>query len=176
MSEKNSDDLSRQVVENWDRGLRFRRRGYWGGGPPFYSSKVEAKTLLLFVIVVFAVFSIFYDLLDIDNYEKFDKKTTGIIVSVEDKGFSLFGKNVEVSYMINGVNYRGTCKVSGDYKANVGKSVRIAYKSGRPLKFCIDNTGYNANTGSFFEKSLWKYVVLIVGIVLILCRDGKKKE
>ena len=170
MSDNKSDDLSKQVIENWDRVLRRGKSNMWGG-QSFYSAEVEIKICLLFIIAILMTFNLFYDFFYSGNFGKFDNITTGNIVSVEDEGLPLLNlgsKKVKVSYMVNGENYINDCTVKSNFKVKVGSNLKISYKSGKPQKIRIDDAANYDSANSLLSNSWLKYVFFIVSGVLIV--------
>lgn len=132
---------------------------------PYFSFEVEIKICILFAIAFFIACNIFYDFLDIDKY---DKKTTGTITSIEDTKDSFFGSETEirVSYVVNGTNYNNYCTVNSSSKPKVGQPIKIAYRSNRPLKICVD---VNNDTSSNLLSNPWtKYVILLLCAFFII--------
>ncbi|MCR5630251.1 hypothetical protein [Eubacterium sp.] len=132
---------------------------------PFFSFEVEIKICILFAIAFLIVCNIFYDFQDIDKY---DKKTTGTITSIEDTKDSFFGSETEirVSYVVNGTNYNNYCTVKSSSKPKVGQPIKIAYRSNRPLKISVD--GNNDTSSNSFASPWTTYVILVLCAFLII--------
>lgn len=135
---------------------------------PYFSSEVEIKICLLFSIAFLIVCNIFYDFYGFQDIEKYDKKTTGTITSIEDTKDSFLGSETEirVSYVVNGTDYNNYCTVKSSSKPKVGQPIKIAYRSNRPLKISVD--GNNDTSSNSFASPWTKYVILVLCAFLII--------
>lgn len=135
---------------------------------PYFSSEVGIKICLLFSIAFLIVCNIFYDFYGFQDIDKYDKKTTGTITSIEDTKDSRFGSETEitVSYVVNGTNYSNYCTVKSSSKPKVGQPIKIAYRSNQPLKISVD--GNNDTSSNSFASPWTKYVILVLCAFLII--------